>query len=294
MHMTNKEIGAAMTIKLDPVLPEYPVFKEGIRRAPMRDLTLSDHEKKLAVKNALRYVPEELHEALAPEFMEELLTRGRIYGYRFMPKERIYGKPIDEYKGNCVQGKAFQVMIDNNLNHDVALYPYELVTYGETGQVCQNWMQYQLLKKYLEVLTDEQTLVVMSGHPLGLFHSHKQAPRVVITNGLMVGEGDNPETWAKATAMGCSSYGQMTAGGWMYIGPQGIVHGTFNTILNAGRKFLGVPAEGNLAGHLFVTSGLGGMSGAQPKAIEIAGGVGIIAEVDSSRIETRHSQGWVK
>lgn len=165
MHMTNKEIGAAMTIKLDPVLPEYPVFKEGIRRAPMRDLTLSDHEKKLAVKNALRYVPEELHEALAPEFMEELLTRGRIYGYRFMPKERIYGKPIDEYKGNCVQGKAFQVMIDNNLNHDVALYPYELVTYGETGQVCQNWMQYQLLKKYLEVLTDEQTLVVMSGHP---------------------------------------------------------------------------------------------------------------------------------
>ena len=291
--MTNKEIGSAMTIKLDPVLPEYPVFKEGIRRAPMRELTLSDHEKKLAVKNALRYVPEELHEALAPEFMEELLTRGRIYGYRFMPKDRIYGKPIDEYKGNCVQGKAFQVMIDNNLNHDVALYPYELVTYGETGQVCQNWMQYQLLKKYLEVLTDEQTLVVMSGHPLGLFHSHKQAPRVILTNGLMVGEGDNPHAWAKATAMGCSSYGQMTAGGWMYIGPQGIVHGTFNTILNAGRKFLGVPADGDLAGKLFVTSGLGGMSGAQPKAIEIAGGVGIVAEVDYSRIETRHSQGWV-
>lgn len=291
--MTNKEIGSAMTIKLDPVLPEYPVFKEGIRRAPMRELTLSDHEKKLAVKNALRYVPEELHEALAPEFMEELLTRGRIYGYRFMPKDRIYGKPIDEYKGNCVQGKAFQVMIDNNLNHDVALYPYELVTYGETGQVCQNWMQYQLLKKYLEVLTDEQTLVVMSGHPLGLFHSHKQAPRVILTNGLMVGEGDNPHAWAKATAMGCSSYGQMTAGGWMYIGPQGIVHGTFNTILNAGRKFLGVPADGDLAGQLFVTSGLGGMSGAQPKAIEIAGGVGIVAEVDFSRIETRHSQGWV-
>jgi len=291
--MNNKEIGNAMTIKLDPVLPEYPVFKEGIRRAPMRELTLSDHEKKLAVKNALRYVPEELHEALAPEFMEELLTHGRIYGYRFMPKERIYGKPIDEYKGNCVQGKAMQVMIDNNLNHDIALYPYELVTYGETGQVCQNWMQYQLLKKYLEVLTDEQTLVVMSGHPLGLFHSHKQAPRVILTNGLMVGEGDNPLAWAKATAMGCSSYGQMTAGGWMYIGPQGIVHGTFNTILNAGRKFLGVPADGDLAGHLFVTSGLGGMSGAQPKAIEIAGGVGIVAEVDYSRIETRHSQGWV-
>ena len=150
--MKNSEIRDAMTIKLDMELPEYPVFKEEIRRAPMRELTLSDHEKKLAVKNALRYVPEELHEQLAPEFMEELLTRGRIYGYRFMPKDRIYGKPINEYKGNCVQGKAFQVMIDNNLNHDVALYPYELVTYGETGQVCQNWMQYQLLKKYLEVL----------------------------------------------------------------------------------------------------------------------------------------------
>ena len=291
--MNNKEIGAAMTVKLDPVLPEYPVFKEGIRRAPMRELTLNEREIKLAVKNALRYVPEELHEALAPEFMEELLTRGRIYGYRFMPKERIYGKPIDEYRGNCVQGKAFQVMIDNNLDHEVALYPYELVTYGETGQVCQNWMQYQLIKKYLELLTDEQTLVVMSGHPLGLFKSHKSSPRVIITNGLMVGEGDNPEAWAKATAMGCSSYGQMTAGGWMYIGPQGIVHGTFNTILNAGRKFLGVPHDGDLAGHLFVTSGLGGMSGAQGKAAEIAGAASIIAEVDDSRITTRYTQGWV-
>ena len=184
-------------------------------------------------------------------------------------------------------------MIDNNLDHDVALYPYELVTYGETGQVCQNWMQYQLIKRYLEELTDEHTLVMMSGHPMGLFKSHKTSPRVIVTNGLMVGMFDNPEDWAKATAMGCSSYGQMTAGGWMYIGPQGIVHGTFNTILNAGRKFLGVPQDGDLSGHLFVTSGLGGMSGAQPKAIEIARGVGIVAEVDASRIETRHSQGWV-
>ena len=184
-------------------------------------------------------------------------------------------------------------MIDNNLDHDVALYPYELVTYGETGQVCQNWMQYQLIKRYLEELTDEHTLVMMSGHPMGLFKSHKTSPRVIVTNGLMVGMFDNPEDWAKATAMGVSSYGQMTAGGWMYIGPQGIVHGTFNTILNAGRKFLGVPQDGDLSGHLFVTSGLGGMSGAQPKAIEIARGVGIVAEVDASRIETRHSQGWV-
>ena len=291
--MNNAEIGKAMVIKLDPVLPEYPTFKEGVRRAPKRELTLNKREIKLAVANALRYVPEELHEQLAPEFLDELLTRGRIYGYRFMPKERIYGRPIDEYKGKCVEGKAFQVMIDNNLDHDVALYPYELVTYGETGQVCQNWMQYQLIKRYLEELTDEHTLVMMSGHPMGLFKSHKTSPRVIVTNGLMVGMFDNPEDWTKATAMGVSSYGQMTAGGWMYIGPQGIVHGTFNTILNAGRKFLGVPQDGDLAGHLFVTSGLGGMSGAQPKAIEIARGVGIVAEVDASRIETRHSQGWV-
>lgn len=291
--MNNFEIGKAMTIKLDAVLPEYPKFKEGIRRAPKRELTLNEREIKLALKNALRYIPEELHAQLAPEFLEELMTRGRIYGYRYIPKERIYGKPIDEYKGNCVEGKAFQVMIDNNLDHEVALYPYELVTYGETGQVCQNWMQYQLIKKYLEILTDEQTLVIMSGHPMGLFKSHKSSPRVVITNGLMIGMFDNPHDWAKATAMGCSSYGQMTAGGWMYIGPQGIVHGTFNTLLNAGRKVLGVASDGDLRGHLFVTSGLGGMSGAQPKAIEIAGGVGIVAEVDPSRIETRHSQGWV-
>ena len=291
--MNNIEIGNAMTIKLDPVLPEYPTFKEGVRRAPKRELTLNEREIKLALKNALRYIPEELHEQLAPEFLEELMTRGRIYGYRFMPKERIYGKPIDEYKGNCVEGKAFQVMIDNNLDHAVALYPYELVTYGETGQVCQNWMQYQLIKKYLEALTDEQTLVMMSGHPMGLFKSHKNSPRVIITNGLMIGMFDNPHDWAKATAMGCSSYGQMTAGGWMYIGPQGIVHGTFNTLRNAGRKVLGIPQDGDLSGHLFVTSGLGGMSGAQPKAVEIAGGVGIVAEVDASRIETRHSQGWV-
>lgn len=291
--MDNCEIGKAMIIKLDAVLPEYPEFKDGIRRAPKRELTLNEREIKLALKNALRYIPEELHEQLAPEFLEELMTRGRIYGYRFIPKGRIYGKPIDEYKGNCIEGKAFQVMIDNNLDHEVALYPYELVTYGETGQVCQNWMQYQLIKKYLEILTDEQTLVIMSGHPMGLFKSHKSSPRVVITNGLMIGMFDNPHDWAKATAMGCSNYGQMTAGGWMYIGPQGIVHGTFNTLLNAGRKVLGVAPDGDLRGYLFVTSGLGGMSGAQSKAIEIAGGVGIVAEVDPSRIETRHSQGWV-
>lgn len=291
--MENKKITDAMKIKLEAVLPEYPVFKEGVRRAPRRELTLNEREIKVALKNALRYIPDSLHEVLAPEFLEELRTRGRIYGYRFMPKEPIYGKPMEEYRGQCLEGKAFQVMIDNNLNHEVALYPYELVTYGETGQVCQNWMQYQLIKKYLEELTEEQTLVVMSGHPMGVFHSHITSPRVIITNGLMVGMHDNPADWAKAAAMGVSNYGQMTAGGWMYIGPQGIVHGTYNTLLNAGRKVLGISGEEDLKGHLFVTSGLGGMSGAQPKAIEIAGGVGIIAEVDETRINTRLEQGWI-
>ncbi|MDI9496544.1 MAG: urocanate hydratase [Bacillota bacterium] len=291
--MDNLSISNAMTIKLGEELPEYPVLKENVRRAPKREVSLNEREIKLALKNALRYVPESLHEKLAPEFLDELMTRGRIYGYRYMPKERIYGRPIDQYKGKCIEGKAFQVMIDNNLSHEVALYPYELVTYGETGQVCQNWMQYQLIKRYLEELTDEQTLAVMSGHPLGLFKSHKSSPRVIISNGLMIGMFDNPHDWAKATAMGCSSYGQMTAGGWMYIGPQGIVHGTFNTLINAGRKELGIPDDKDLAGHLFVSSGLGGMSGAQGKAVEIANGVGIIAEVDYSRIQTRLTQGWV-
>ncbi|MBU5294691.1 urocanate hydratase [Anaerosalibacter bizertensis] len=282
-----------MTIKLDNELPPMPKFVEGIRRAPKREFNLTKKETEIALKNALRYVPEELHEELAPEFLEELFTRGRIYGYRFRPEGNIKGKPIDEYKGKCIEGKAFQVMIDNNLDFDVALYPYELVTYGETGQVCQNWMQYRLLKKYLEELTDEQTLVVASGHPVGLFKSFPHSPRVIITNALMVGMFDDQEHWIKAQAMGVANYGQMTAGGWMYIGPQGIVHGTYNTILNAGRLKLGIPEDGDLRGHIFVTSGLGGMSGAQGKAIEIANGVGIIAEVDYSRIETRLNQGWV-
>jgi urocanate hydratase len=291
--LNNVDISKSMTIKLDSELPEHPGFDDKYRRAPKREVTLTEREIKLALKNALRYVPEEHHETLAPEFLEELMTMGRIYGYRYRPKGHIKGKPIEEYKGKCTEGKAMQVMIDNNLDFDIALYPYELVTYGETGQVCQNWMQYRLIKKYLEELTTEQTLVVMSGHPLGLFKSNEKSPRVILTNGLMVGMFDNPEDWAKATAMGVSSYGQMTAGGWMYIGPQGIVHGTFNTLLNAGRMKLGVAEDGDIRGHLFVSSGLGGMSGAQAKAVEIANGVGIIAEVDKSRIETRIEQGWV-
>ena len=289
----NELIKNAMTITLDDELPEMPGFVEGIRRAPDRGYSLDRKQTEIALKNALRYINPKYHEKLIPEFLNELATRGRIYGYRFRPEGRIYGKSIDEYKGNCIQGKAFQVMIDNNLDFEVALYPYELVTYGETGSVCQNWMQYRLIKKYLEVLTDEQTLVVESGHPLGLFKSKKDAPRVIITNALMVGMFDNLEDWEVAEQMGVANYGQMTAGGWMYIGPQGIVHGTYNTLLNAGRMKLGIPNDGDLRGHLFITSGLGGMSGAQPKAVEISRGVGIIAEVDESRIKTRFDQGWV-
>jgi len=291
--LTNFDIGQAMTVKLDPILPTYPEFQQGIRRAPRRELTLTNDQIQLALHNALRYIPEELHEALAPEFLEELMTMGRIYGYRFRPNGNLHGKPLNEYKGTCTEAKGIQVMIDNNLDFAIALYPYELVTYGETGQVCQNWMQYRLITKYLEVMTNEQTLVIMSGHPLGLFHSHPSAPRVIITNGLMVGLYDNPEAFAKAAALGVANYGQMTAGGFMYIGPQGIVHGTFNTIINAGRLKFGIADDADLGGYLFVSSGLGGMSGAQGKATKISGGVGIIAEVDYSRIKTRHEQGWV-
>ena len=279
--------------QLDQELPPYPDFVPGIRRAPRREAKLSRNDRELAIANALRYIPKEHHREMAKEFAQELEEHGRIYGYRFRPAGAIHGKPIDAYRGNCGEGKAFQVMMDNNLDFDVALYPYELVTYGETGQVCQNWMQYRLIRKYLEALTDEQTLVVMSGHPLGLFRSHKLAPRVIITNGLMVGEFDDLANFNRAAAMGVANYGQMTAGGWMYIGPQGIVHGTFNTLLNAGRLVLGIPKDQDLAGRLYVTSGLGGMSGAQGKAAEIAGAVAIVAEVDLSRIETRHRQGWV-
>ncbi|MDA8223621.1 MAG: urocanate hydratase [Desulfitobacterium hafniense] len=291
--ISNYDISQAMAVKLDPELPEMQEFVEGIRRAPDRGFSLSPSQTKIALKNALRYVPEELHEQLAPEFLEELRTRGRIYAYRYRPAGKLSGKPIDEYQGNCIEGKAFQVMIDNNLDFEVALYPYELVTYGETGSVCQNWLQYRLIKKYLEVMTDQQTLVMESGHPVGLFPSRPEAPRVIITNALMVGMFDNQKDWEIAEQMGVANYGQMTAGGWMYIGPQGIVHGTFNTLLNAGRMKLGIPHDGDISGHLFISSGLGGMSGAQGKSVEIARGVGIIAEVDESRIKTRHEQGWV-
>ena len=290
--MDNQTLEKAMVVRLD-FLPEKKTFEPGIRRAPDRGFRLTKEQTKIAIRNALRYIPEEYHEELIPEFLEELTSRGRIYGYRFRPQGRIWGKAIDEYKGNCLEGKAFQVMIDNNLDFEVALYPYELVTYGETGSVCHDWMQYNLIKKYLEVMHDDETLVIESGHPLGLFKSRKNAPRVITTNGLMIGEYDNLDDWEIAEEMGVANYGQMTAGGWMYIGPQGIVHGTYNTILNAGRLKLGLGEKDNLKGKLFVSSGLGGMSGAQGKAGDIAGAVSIIAEVDISRIETRLEQGWI-
>lgn len=294
--ISNLDISNAMSVKLEDIfdeLPEVPDFVKGIRRAPKRELRLNQKEVELALKNALRYIPEKWHEQLAPEFLDELLTRGRIYGYRFRPPGKMWGKPVHEYQAKCLEGKAFQVMIDNNLDFDVALYPYELVTYGETGQVCQNWMQYRLIKRYLEVLTRDQTLVVESGHPVGLFVSSPDAPRVILTNALMIGIFDDYDNWHRAVALGVANYGQMTAGGWMYIGPQGIVHGTYSTILNAGRDKLGIPADKDLSGYLYVTSGLGGMSAAQAKAIEIARGVGVIAEVDKSRIQTRLDQGWL-
>lgn len=283
----------SMKMALPSELPPKKEFKPGIRKAPHRGFRLSPADTTLALSNALRYIHPDLHEVLAPEFLEELRTRGRIYGYRFMPEDEIRAHPISEYPGRTLEGRALQLMMDNNLDHQVALYPYELVTYGESGQVCQNWMQYRLIRMYLREMTVQQTLVVSSGHPVGLFPSTPEAPRVISTNGLMIGMYDDPDNFHRAAALGVANYGQMTAGGWMYIGPQGIVHGTYITLLNAGRQFLGISETGNLAGHLFVSSGLGGMSGAQPKAVEIAGGVGIIAEVDLSRIQTRMDQGWI-
>lgn len=291
--MTNREIEEYMKIRLDDELPEPEILDPTVRRAPKRESRLSQTDKKLAVKNALRYIPEKYHGELAKEFYEELETRGRIYGYRFRPHGLIKARPIETYKGKCLAGKAIQVMIENNLDFDVALYPYELVTYGETGQVCQNWMQYRLIKKYLEEMEEDQTLIVSSGHPLGLFPTSKSAPRVILTNALMVGKYNDNDNWNRAAAIGVSNYGQFTAGGWFYIGSQGIVHGTFSTLLSVAREILHHSSEAMLEGSLFVSSGLGGMSGAQGKAVEMCNGVGIIAEVDESKIELRQRLGWV-
>lgn len=270
-----------------PVKREYEL---NINHAPKRKDILSVEEKKLALKNALRYFPKEQHKELAADFAEELKNYGRIYMYRYRPDYKMYARPIDEYPGKCQQAKAIMVMIQNNLDYAVAQHPHELITYGGNGAVFQNWAQYRLTLQYLSEMSDEQTLVMYSGHPLGLFPSHKDAPRVVVTNGMVIPNYSKPDDWEKMNALGVSQYGQMTAGSYMYIGPQGIVHGTTITVLNGCRKIKG---DGKTAGKLFVTAGLGGMSGAQPKAGNIAGVISVTAEVNEKATKTRHSQGWV-
>lgn len=273
------------------VLPPKKEYDLTINHAPKRKEILSDDEKILALKNALRYFPSENHSTFIPEFKEELEKYGRIYMYRLRPDYKMYARPINEYPGQCQQAKAIMLMIQNNLDYAVAQHPHELITYGGNGAVFSNWAQYLLTMKYLGEMTDEQTLVMYSGHPMGLFPSHKNAPRVVVTNGMMIPNYSKPDDWEKFNALGVTQYGQMTAGSYMYIGPQGIVHGTTITVLNGGRK-ISKNGEG-LAGKLFVTSGLGGMSGAQPKAGNIAGCITVCAEVNPKAVHTRHSQGWV-
>ena len=270
------------------VLPQPKTYELEINHAPKRKEILSEDEKKLALRNALRYFEKEHHEVLAKEFLEELNRYGRIYMYRFRPDYEMKARPISEYPGNSEQAKAIMLMIQNNLDYAVAQHPHELITYGGNGAVFQNWAQYLLTMKYLSEMTDEQTLTMYSGHPMGLFPSHKDAPRVVVTNGMVIPNYSKPDDWEKMNALGVSQYGQMTAGSYMYIGPQGIVHGTTITVLNGFRKIKKAPKGG-----LFVTSGLGGMSGAQPKAGNIAGCVTVCAEVNPKITHIRHSQGWI-
>ncbi|EDM43607.1 urocanate hydratase [unidentified eubacterium SCB49] len=269
-------------------LPEVKPYDTAVNHAPKRKKILTAAEEILALKNALRYFEPQHHATLLPEFKKELEEYGRIYMYRFHPDYKIFARPINEYPGQSEQAKAIMLMIQNNLDHAVAQHPHELITYGGNGAVFQNWAQYRLIMSYLGQMTDEQTLVVYSGHPLGLFPSHKDAPRVVVTNGMMIPNYSQPDDWEKFNALGVTQYGQMTAGSYMYIGPQGIVHGTTITVLNGFRKIKKSPKGG-----LFVTSGLGGMSGAQPKAGNIAGCVTVCGEVNKKATQTRHSQGWV-
>ena len=273
------------------VLPQPKPYDPAINHAPKRKEILSADEKKLALRNALRYFEPQHHAELIKEFAEELETYGRIYMYRLRPDYTMYARPIDEYPGRCEQAKAIMLMIQNNLDYAVAQHPHELITYGGNGAVFSNWAQYRLTMKYLSEMTEEQTLAMYSGHPMGLFPSHKEAPRVVVTNGMVIPNYSKPDDWEKFNALGVSQYGQMTAGSYMYIGPQGIVHGTTITVLNGGRK-IAKNGEG-LEGKVFVTSGLGGMSGAQPKAGNIAGCITVCAEVNPKAVNTRHSQGWV-
>lgn len=278
-------------------LPAIKIFDASLNHAPKRKDILNPEEKKLAIRNALRYFDKKHHSVLAKEFAQELKTYGRIYMYRFRPDYKIYARPINDYPHRSKQAAAIMLMLQNNLDYAVAQHPHELITYGGNGSVFQNWAQYLITMKYLSEMTDEQTLAMYSGHPMGLFPSHKDAPRVVITNGMMIPNYSKPDDWEKFNALGVTQYGQMTAGSFMYIGPQGIVHGTTITVMNAARKISKNPSP-SLAGRvgeglLFVTCGLGGMSGAQPKAGKISGLVTVVAEINPKAVKTRHSQGWV-
>jgi urocanate hydratase len=282
--MDKKAFQKAVLEGIPSYLPEKKDYNSNINHAPKRKEILSLEEKKLALKNALRYFDPKHHEVLAPEFMDELLKYGRIYMYRFRPDYRNYARSIDEFPHKSTQAAAFMLMLSNNLDYVVAQHPQELITYGGNGAVFQNWAQYRLTMKYLAEMTDEQTLVMYSGHPMGLFPSHKEAPRVVVSNGMVIPNYSGTDDYERMNALGVSQYGQMTAGSFMYIGPQGIVHGTTITVLNAGRKLSG-DLQSDLKGKIYVTSGLGGMSGAQPKATVIAGGVCVVAEVNPKAVK---------
>ena len=292
--MTKEEFQSEIRLGIPDYLPEAQAYDPQINHAPKRKDILTDEQKKLALRNALRYFPQKLHAQLAPEFAEELKRYGRIYMYRYRPSYEMHARPIDEYPAKSRQAAAIMAMIQNNLDPKVAQHPHELIIYGGNGAIFQNWAQYRLVMKYLSEMTDEQTLVMYSGHPLGLFPSHKTAPRVVVTNGMVIPNYSKPDDWERMNAMGVSQYGQMTAGSYMYIGPQGIVHGTTITVLNAARRVAaarGADAEKRIP--LFVTAGLGGMSGAQPKAGNIAGVVSVTAEINPLAAGKRYEQGWV-
>lgn len=294
MIMDKEQFAAEIRAGIPDVLTEPMPYDTEINHAPKRKDILTPAEKKLALRNALRYFPKKFHAVLAPEFADELETYGRIYMYRFRPKYEMYARPIDEYPHRSLQAAAIMLMIQNNLNPAVAQHPHELIVYGGNGAIFQNWAQYRLTMKYLSEMTDEQTLVMYSGHPLGLFPSHRNAPRVVVTNGMVIPNYSKPDDWERFNALGVSQYGQMTAGSYMYIGPQGIVHGTTITVLNAARmQMTKEPGRSDIRGMLFVSSGLGGMSGAQPKAGNIAGVVSVVAEINLLAARKRYDQGWV-
>lgn len=288
---SNNEFQKSILQGIPSNLPEPQPIDPTVNHAPIRKDILKPAEKQLALRNALRYFDPTHHAILAPEFADELARYGRIYMYRFRPAYHMYARPIEVYPARCQQAAAIMLMIQNNLDPAVAQHPHELITYGGNGAVFQNWAQYLLTMQYLSQMTEDQTLVMYSGHPMGLFPSHKDAPRVVVTNGMVIPNYSKPDDWERFNALGVSQYGQMTAGSYMYIGPQGIVHGTTITVMNAGRKIC--KHGDDLAGKIFVTSGLGGMSGAQPKAAVIAGAIGVVAEINPKAVEVRHSQGWV-